>query len=143
MNVALKVSEKNLQFPLHIKQTKFKTKKTVSLISDFILSHKIKELHFLFLFIYTFVKYLIGICGLLGNRSTAVEINLPTSGCGIRSEPQPDGSLEMSVRLVIQMDEKLRQRSDLEKMVRCILPNQMMEMNIGMTDEKRAVRYDF
>lgn len=46
----------------------------------------------------------------------------------------------MVVRLVIQMDEKLRQRSDLEKMVRCNLPNQMMEMNIGMTDEKKAVR---
>lgn len=72
-----------------------------------------------------------------------MEINLPTSGCGIRSELQTDGSLEMSVRLVIQMDEKLRQRSDLERMVRCNLPNQMMEMNIGMTDEKRAIRYDF
>ena len=69
-----------------------------------------------------------------------MEINLPTSGCGIRSEVQTDGSLEMSVRLVIQMDEKLRQRSDLERMVRCNLPNQMMEMNIGMTEEKRVIR---
>lgn len=75
----------------------------------------------------------------LGNRSTAVEINLPTSGCGIRSDLQSDGSLEMSVRLIIQMDEKLRQRSDLERMVRCNLPNQMMEMNIGeITDEKKS-----
>ena len=65
---------------------------------------------------------------------------MPTSGCGIRSEAQTDGSLEMSVRLVIQMDEKLRQRSDLERMVRCNLPNQMMEMNIGMTEEKRVIR---
>ena len=65
---------------------------------------------------------------------------MPTSGCGIRSEVQTDGSLEMSVRLVIQMDEKLRQRSDLERMVRCNLPNQMMEMNIGMTEEKRVIR---
>lgn len=72
-----------------------------------------------------------------------MEINLPTSGCGIRSEPKSDGSLEMVVRLVIQMDEKLRQRSDLERMVRCNLPNQMMEMNIGMTDEKKAIRYIF
>lgn len=72
-----------------------------------------------------------------------MEINLPTSGCGIRSEPQQDGSLEMSVRLVIQMDEKLRQRSDLERIVRCNLPDQMMEMNIGMTDEKRAIRLVF
>lgn len=65
---------------------------------------------------------------------------MPTSGCGIRNEPKTDGTLEMAVRLVIQMDEKLRQRSDLEKMVRCNLPNRMMEMNIGMTDEKKAVR---
>lgn len=77
----------------------------------------------------------------LGNRSTAVEVTLPTSGCGIRSELQADGSLEMSVRLIIQMDEKLRQRSDLERMVRCNLPNQMMEMNIGeVTDDKKTVR---
>lgn len=69
-------------------------------------------------------------------------MNLPTSGCGIRSDSQTDGSLEMSVRLVIQMDEKLRQRSDLEKMVRCNLPNEMMEMNIGMTEEKKVSRYD-
>lgn len=47
----------------------------------------------------------------------------------------------MSVRLIIQMDEKLRQRSDLERMVRCNLPNQMMEMNIGeITDDKKTVR---
>lgn len=77
---------------------------------------------------------------LLGNRSTAVEMNMPTSGCGIRSEAQPDGSLVMSVRLVIQMDEKLRQRSDLERIIRCNLPNELMEMNIGMTDKKRAMR---
>lgn len=65
---------------------------------------------------------------------------MPTSGCGIRSEAQPDGSLVLSVRLVIQMDEKLRQRSDLEKIIQCNLPNELMEMNIGMTDEKRAMR---
>lgn len=70
-----------------------------------------------------------------------MEINLPTAGCGIRSEPKSDGTLEMSVRLIIQMDEKLRQRSDLERIVRCNLPNQMMEMNIGeTTDEKRVIR---
>ncbi|XP_055298246.1 uncharacterized protein LOC129566323 isoform X2 [Sitodiplosis mosellana] len=88
-----------------------------------------------------FAKDFLEECRTKGNRSTAVEINLPTSGCGIRSEAQTDGSLEMSVRLVIQMDEKLRQRSDLERMVRCNLPNQMMEMNIGMTEEKRVIRH--
>lgn len=80
---------------------------------------------------------------LLGNLSTAVEINLPTSGCGIRSDLNSDGSMEMSVRLVIQMDEKLRQRSDLERLVRCTLPDQMMEMHIGeSTEEKSIVRLE-
>lgn len=38
-------------------------------------------------------------------------------------------------------DEKLRQKSDLERMVRCNLPNEMMEMQIGeVTDDKKAVR---
>ncbi|XP_031621833.1 uncharacterized protein LOC116339889 isoform X2 [Contarinia nasturtii] len=88
-----------------------------------------------------FAKDFLDECRVKGNRSTAVEINLPSNGCGIRSEPQADGSLEMSVRLVIQMDEKLRQRSDLERYVRCNLPNEMMEMNIGMTDERRVNRH--
>lgn len=77
---------------------------------------------------------------LIGNRSTSVEITLPTSGCGIRNDLQIDGSLDMSVRLVIQMDEKLRQRSDFEKLVRCNLPNRMLEMNIGMTEDRKISR---
>lgn len=78
---------------------------------------------------------------ILGNRSTSVEMNLPTSGCGIRlSDIQADGSLEMSVRLVVQMDEKLRQLSDMERIIRCNLPNQMMEINIGMSEDKKIFR---
>lgn len=76
----------------------------------------------------------------IGNRSTSVEMNLPTSGCGIRSDMQSDGSMEMSVRLVIQMDEKLRQLTDMEKVVRCNLPNQMMEINIGMSEDRKIFR---
>lgn len=49
--------------------------------------------------------------------------------------------MDMSVRLVIQMDEKLRQLTDMEKVVRCNLPNQMMEINIGMTEDRRIYRY--
>lgn len=77
----------------------------------------------------------------LGNRSTSIEISLPTSGCGIRNELQSDGSMELSVRLVIQMDEKLRQRSDFERLVRCSLPDRMMEMNIGMAEDKKFMRH--
>lgn len=76
----------------------------------------------------------------IGNRSASIEISLPTSGCGIRNDLQIDGSLDMSVRLVIQMDEKLRQKTDFEKLVRCNLPNRMMEMNIGMTEDKKITR---
>lgn len=65
---------------------------------------------------------------------------MPTAGCGIRSDLQSDGSLEMSVRLVIQMDEKLRQLTDMEKVVRCNLPDQMMEINIGMTEDRKIYR---
>lgn len=67
-------------------------------------------------------------------------MSLPTSGCGIRSDVQSDGSMEMSVRLVIQMDEKLRQLSDMERIVRCNLPNQMMEINIGMMEDRKIYR---
>lgn len=69
-----------------------------------------------------------------------MEISLPTSGCGIRNDLQIDGSLDMSVRLVIQMDEKLRQKTDFEKLVRCNLPNRMMEMTIGMTEDRKITR---
>lgn len=70
-----------------------------------------------------------------------MEINLPTSGCGVRSEFSQSDGLELSVHIIIQMDEKLRQRSDVERIVRCKLPNEMMEMNIGeVTDEKKTVR---
>lgn len=76
----------------------------------------------------------------IGNRSAAVEITLPTSGCGVRSEPRPEGGLELSVRMVIQMDEKLRQQSDKEKIIRCSIPDDMMNMNVGLSEEKRNFR---
>lgn len=68
-------------------------------------------------------------------------MSLPTSGCGIRNDIRNDGTMDMSVRLVIQMDEKLRQLTDMERVVRCNLPNQMMEINIGMTEDRRIYRY--
>lgn len=76
----------------------------------------------------------------VGNRTSAVEIGLPTSGCGVRSEPRPEGGLELSVRMVIQMDEKLRQQSDKEKIVRCTLPDDLMNMNVGLQDDKKNFR---
>lgn len=69
-----------------------------------------------------------------------MDIRLPTSGCGVRSEPRDDGSVEVSVRVVIQMDEKLRQRADIEKTVKCLLPESMTEMKITMQDTRKLPR---
>lgn len=65
---------------------------------------------------------------------------MPTSGCGVRNEPSADGSMQLSVRIVVQMDEKLRQKADVEKTVTCNLLDQMMEMDISMRDGKRVFR---
>lgn len=75
----------------------------------------------------------------LGNRSNTVDIKLPTFGCGVRSEPRNDGSVELSVRMVIQMDEKLRQRADIEKTVRCLVPENMMEMKVTMQETHKKL----
>ncbi len=61
-----------------------------------------------------------------------MEIHLPTSGCGIRSESPIDGLHEFSVHLVIQMDEKLRQSSDLQRIVRCSISKDQMATNVQM-----------
>lgn len=70
-----------------------------------------------------------------------MEISLPASGCGVRSEPRPEGGLELSVRMVIQMDEKLRQQTDKEKIIRCTLPDDLMNMSVGLQEEKPNFRY--
>lgn len=74
-----------------------------------------------------------------------MEINLPTSGCGVRSETRIDGLYEFSVRLVIQMDEKLRQSSDLQRIVRCSISEDLMAMDIPMVTgaKKKSSRFIF
>lgn len=47
----------------------------------------------------------------------------------------------LSVRIVVQMDEKLRQKADVEKTVTCNVPDQMMEMDINTKDGKKMFRY--
>lgn len=39
------------------------------------------------------------------------------------------------------MDEKLRQQTDMERTIRCNIPDQMMEMNIGERNNKQIFRY--
>lgn len=62
---------------------------------------------------------------------------MPTAGCGIRSEHRNDGTYELSVKLIMQMDGKLRQMSDVKTVVRCILPDNMMSMNIDVQVESQ------
>lgn len=43
--------------------------------------------------------------------------------------------------MVIQMDEKLRQQTDKEKIIRCTLPDDLMNMSVGLQEEKPNFRY--
>lgn len=69
-------------------------------------------------------------CKSFGNYSPSLRLSLATSGCGVRSEILNNGNVEQSIIIVIQMDNKLRQRSDVEKVVKCTLPQSMMSMNV-------------
>lgn len=69
-------------------------------------------------------------CRVKGNLTSTVSISLPTSSCGVRMIPRENNMMEMSVRIVIQMDGKLRQQVDMEKNIRCVLPSEMMSMEV-------------
>lgn len=69
-----------------------------------------------------FVSFLI----VLGALKNTIDINLPTSGCGVRlnSYANDHGETLMSYKviLVAQQDRHLRQASDTERVVECIVP---------------------
>lgn len=69
-------------------------------------------------------------CRTRGSSGTNVTLKLPTSGCGVRSEAHNDGNLEFSVKIMVQMDEKLRQSADILRTIRCLLPQNAMGMNL-------------
>lgn len=46
------------------------------------------------------------------------------------SDGKEDGELEMSVKIMLQMDAKLRQSSDIIRRVKCNLPSKMMSMDL-------------
>lgn len=79
-----------------------------------------------------FAKDFLDECRTLGNRTATVVMSMPTAGCGIRSEHRDDGTYELSVKLVMQMDGKLRQMSDIKTVVRCVLPASMMSINVDV-----------
>uniref|UniRef100_A0A0A1XJ16 Putative regulator of ribonuclease activity n=1 Tax=Zeugodacus cucurbitae TaxID=28588 RepID=A0A0A1XJ16_ZEUCU len=70
-------------------------------------------------------------CSARGNAQQNVTLRLPTSGCGVRAEPRADGVMELSVRVMLQMEQKLRQSSDILRTVRCKLPPTAMGMMVG------------
>lgn len=74
-----------------------------------------------------------------------MEIHLPTNSCGVRSESRIDGLHEFSVHLVIQMDEKLRQSSDVQRIVKCSISKDLMATNIPMAAgmKKKSSRFIF
>lgn len=83
-----------------------------------------------------FAKDFMDECRSHGNLTKTIELTLPISGCGVRSEYRSDGgAYELSVRLVVQMDGKLRQSTDVEKVVRCMVPDNMMDMTIQAVAE--------
>lgn len=92
-----------------------------------------------------FAKDFMEECRAKGNLTQTIKLTLPISGCGVRSELNSNGLYELSVRLVMQMDEKLRQSTDIERIVRCVMPESMMDMNIGnydeIIDDKKSKRY--
>lgn len=76
-------------------------------------------------------------CRARGTSERNITLRLPTSGCGVRVEPRSDGSMELSVRIMMQMEEKLRQSSDILRTVKCRLPLNAMGMSLSMADEAK------
>lgn len=82
-------------------------------------------------------------CRTRGLDSTHLNLRIPTSGCGVRAEPLDDGSLEYSVRVMLQMEQKLRQSTDILSSVRCQLPATEMGMALpSWRAENGRERYD-
>lgn len=69
-------------------------------------------------------------CRSRGQNSAHIQLRVPTSGCGVRAEPLPDGGMEYTVRVMLQMEQKLRQSSDILRTVRCQLPAKAMGMTL-------------
>lgn len=80
-------------------------------------------------------------CYARGTSDKNITLRLPTSGCGVRVEPRDDGSMELSVRIMMQMEEKLRQSSDILKTIKCKLPLNAMGMILATMDPRNKQNY--
>ncbi|XP_015041655.2 uncharacterized protein cyr [Drosophila pseudoobscura] len=67
-------------------------------------------------------------CRSSGKDSTHLQLRIPTSGCGVRADPLADGGIEYTVRVMLQMEQKLRQSTDILSSVKCQLPPKAMGM---------------
>lgn len=76
-------------------------------------------------------------CRSRGQNTDHIQLRVPTSGCGVRAEPMPDGGMEYTVRIMLQMEQKLRQSSDILRTVRCQLPAKAMGMPLPLTGRDR------
>ncbi|XP_030378360.1 uncharacterized protein LOC115626985 [Scaptodrosophila lebanonensis] len=76
-------------------------------------------------------------CRARGQDAPKIALRLPTSGCGVRAEPMPDGGMEYTVRVMVQMEQKLRQSTDILRTVRCYLPPKAMGMPVPVPVSSR------
>ncbi|KAL7745312.1 hypothetical protein ACLKA6_015335 [Drosophila palustris] len=79
-------------------------------------------------------------CRSRGQDDAHIALHVPTSGCGVRAEPLPDGGMEYTVRIMLQMEQKLRQSTDILRTVRCQLPAKAMGMPLPLTGRDRNAR---
>ncbi|XP_017869004.1 PREDICTED: uncharacterized protein LOC108617750, partial [Drosophila arizonae] len=79
-------------------------------------------------------------CRSRGQDATHIALRLPTSGCGVRAEPLPDGGMEYTVRIMLQTEQKLRQSTDILRTVRCQLPAKAMGMPLPLHGRDRNAR---
>ncbi|XP_050743754.1 uncharacterized protein LOC108023932 [Drosophila biarmipes] len=77
-------------------------------------------------------------CRARGQDSTFLHLRIPTSGCGVRAEPLEDGSLEYTVRVMLQKEQKLRQSTDILSAVKCQLPANAMGMALPVLRQDKG-----
>ncbi|XP_068141161.1 uncharacterized protein cyr isoform X2 [Drosophila tropicalis] len=80
-------------------------------------------------------------CLTRGKDSMQLHLRLPTSGCGVRAEFSPDngGIMEYSVRIMLQMEQKLRQSTDIWRTVKCHVPVHEMGMSLPSLKEDQPM----
>lgn len=79
-------------------------------------------------------------CRSRGTSHFNITLRLPTSSCGVRVEPCPDGTMELSVHVMLQMEKKLHQSTDILRIMRCKLPMNAMGMTLSAGGRLKSPR---